>query len=123
MTENFVVDVMHDVLEGIAHFELSLILNALANDKSVGLTLNHVNSTLTYFDYLSMCGQDHVSVADWISVGHYAFKPNVVTVNAIVGGIPKFGIVVHINNVKKSSISLKNYWKPCIMTNTFMHMN
>ena len=51
VTENFVVDVMHDVLEGIAHFELSLILNALAKDKSVGLSIDHVNSALTFFDY------------------------------------------------------------------------
>lgn len=51
VTENFVVDVMHDVLEGIAHFELSLILNALAKDKSVRLSLDHINSALTYFDY------------------------------------------------------------------------
>lgn len=51
VTENYVVDVMHDVLEGIAQFELSFILNALAKDKSVGLTLDHVNSALTYIDY------------------------------------------------------------------------
>jgi hypothetical protein len=293
VTENFVVDAMHDILEGIAPFELSLVLNALAKDKSVGLTVDQLNSALTYFDYsladknsrpptitsfdairmsasemwcllrnitflighhvpreqehwllllklleicdivfapsvteglcnylghlveehhvqlaellgtdkrllpkhhflvhyamcmrnsgppvrywsmrfegrhqvfkdlakstncyknlcktladrfqmalavkflyqkfdsygktvgptrqvnvnslgdlmaqfissqLSMCAQDHVFVADWITVGHYPFKPNAVTVNDMIDGIPQFGIIVHIINVEK----------------------
>ena len=33
VTENFVVDVMHDILEGIAPFELSLIFDKLLHDK------------------------------------------------------------------------------------------
>ena len=40
-------------------------------------------------------------VADWITVGHYTFKPNAVTVNDIVDGVPQFGIVVLILSVEK----------------------
>lgn len=50
---------------------------------------------------LSMCAQDHVFVADWITVGHCSFKPNAIIVNAIVDGIPQFGIIIHIVNVEK----------------------
>jgi len=51
VTTNYVVDIMHDVLEGVAPFELSLILKGMAKDKSVMLSVETVNSALTFFDY------------------------------------------------------------------------
>jgi len=51
VTKHYVVDIMHDVLEGVAPFELSLILKGMAKDKSVMLSVETVNSALTFFEY------------------------------------------------------------------------
>lgn len=51
VTENFVVDVMHDILEGIAPFELSLIFNKLSQDKQCNFSLEKLNSAITSFNY------------------------------------------------------------------------
>jgi hypothetical protein len=51
VTENFAVDVMHDILEGIAGFELALILNGIAADKECQLSLEKLNSAITCFNY------------------------------------------------------------------------
>jgi hypothetical protein len=51
VTSNFVVDAMHDILEGEDPFEMSLILNGLAKDNALQLSVATVNSALTFFDY------------------------------------------------------------------------
>jgi len=48
VTENLVVDAMHDILEGIAPVELGLILVELSNDY---LTLQDINRSLLSFNY------------------------------------------------------------------------
>jgi len=51
VTENFVVDVMHDILEGIAPFELSLIFCKLVEDEQCKLSLDRLNSSVNLFNY------------------------------------------------------------------------
>jgi len=51
VTENFVVDVMHDILEGIAPFELSLIFNEILQDKQCSFSLERLNSSISSFNY------------------------------------------------------------------------
>jgi len=49
VVENFVVDAMHDILEGIAPFEVALVLVELANSKY--LTVDNLNQVLVSFNY------------------------------------------------------------------------
>ena len=49
VTDNLVVDAMHDILEGIAPFEVALILVELNNAKY--LTVEDLNMVITFFNY------------------------------------------------------------------------
>lgn len=51
VTENFVVDVLHDILQGVAGLEISLVFAALAADKQCKLSLDAVNAALNNFNY------------------------------------------------------------------------
>ena len=51
VTDNLVVDVMHDILEGIAPFELTLIFNELVRDGQCSFSLDRLNSSITAFDF------------------------------------------------------------------------
>jgi hypothetical protein len=51
VTQNFAVDVMHDILEEIAGVELSLILNGIAADKQCIISLEKLNSAISCFHY------------------------------------------------------------------------
>ncbi|CAH0546898.1 unnamed protein product [Brassicogethes aeneus] len=50
VTENFCVDIMHDILEGVCIFDTALILNYFIYDLKI-FTLNALNSKIESFDY------------------------------------------------------------------------
>jgi hypothetical protein len=51
VTENFVVDVLHDVLQGVAVAELSLVFDALSADNQCKLTIHAMNAAINSFNY------------------------------------------------------------------------
>lgn len=51
VTTNYVVDVMHDLLEGVDPYELYLIVRELALDKDINLKVEDINNALKFFNY------------------------------------------------------------------------
>lgn len=50
ITNNFVFDIMHDILEGVAQFDLKLIINEFINVKKY-FTVSFFNSRINLFNY------------------------------------------------------------------------
>lgn len=53
VTQNFFVDVMHDMLEGVCHYDLILIINKFVSDKL--LTIELLNFRILNFNYGLKC--------------------------------------------------------------------
>jgi len=50
-TQNFVCDLMHDIYEGVAKYDIPLILQKFVNDKSIDLDLDAINNLKQNFSY------------------------------------------------------------------------
>lgn len=49
--ENYAFDSTHDLWEGVVPFELGLIIEALINDDTLGISLDFINSRICSFNY------------------------------------------------------------------------
>lgn len=100
VTDNYSVDIMHDIFEGVCHFDLNVILNYFINEIKI-FSLNTLNSIIRFFNYGPMDEKNRPPeiIQECLKKGHFKMSASEMAIFCRYLGL-MIGSYVANNNVQ-----------------------